>query len=328
MPPLVPSAALLLPPPSFLLPSANRLPKNVITRSIKTLAPKIKPNRFNVGFDLPVLGASSTAALERKAYTLPPRTGALAFKKGMTALYDPASAKRIPCTVLQLDRVQVVSHKTRDKHGYFAVQVGAGTKEPRNVTRPERGHFAANGVALKRHVHEFRVKDASGLLEVGSVISADWFKEGQFVDARANSRGMGFAGGMKRWGFSGQPASHGNSLTHRAMGSAGASQGSGSRVLPGKKMAGRMGGEQVTVQNLRVLKVDAETGIVVVNGTSTWGCDAMRCCNETDNKSFTGCVSGPKGCIVKLQDALKKPWPEVSTPVAADAAEEPAKATA
>lgn len=146
--------------------------------------------------------------------------------------------------------------------------MGAGTKEPRNVTRPERGHFAANGVGLKRHVHEFRVKNAGGLLEVGSVINADWFQEGQFVDARANSRGQGFAGGMKRWGFSGQPASHGNSLTHRAMGSAGASQGSGSRVLPGKKMAGRMGGEQVTVQNIRVLRVDTETGVVVVNGTN------------------------------------------------------------
>lgn len=233
---------------------------------MKSLNKVVRPSRFNVGMDLPVLGSSKTAALERKSYTLPPRTGALATKKGMTALYDPETARRVPCTVLQLDRVQVVSHKTRQKHGYWAVQVGAGTKEPRNVTRPERGHFAANGVALKRHLHEFRVKDEAGLLAVGSVITADWFKEGQFIDARANSRGQGFAGGMKRWGFSGQPASHGNSLTHRAMGSAGASQGSGSRVLPGKKMAGRMGGEQVTVQNLRVMKVDAETGIVVVNG--------------------------------------------------------------
>lgn len=201
---------------------------------------------------------------------LPLRTGALAIKKGMTAIFDPATSKRTPCTVLQLDRCQVVSHKRRDVHGYWAVQVGAGTKEARNVSRPERGHYAANAVPLKRHVAEFRVKDASGLPAVGTLITADLFQEGQFVDARANSRGMGFAGGMKRWGFSGQPASHGNSLTHRAMGSAGASQGSGSRVLPGKKMAGRMGGEQVTVQNLKVLKVDAETGIVVVHGEFRW----------------------------------------------------------
>ena len=157
------------------------------------------------------------------------------------------------------------------------------------MTRPMRGHFAAHGVALKRHVAEFRVLDARGLPELGSIITADLFQEGQFVDVRANTKGKGFAGGMKRWGFSGQPASHGTSLTHRAMGSAGASQGSGSRVLPGKKMAGRMGGEQHTVQSLKVLKVDAENGIVVVNGA----------------------VPGPKYSIVKIQDAIKKPWPDV-----------------
>lgn len=220
---------------------------------------------------------------------LPLRTGALAIKKGMTAIYDPTTAKRTACTVLQLDRCQVISHKRRDQHGYWAVQVGSGTKEARNVTRPERGHYAAQGVPLKRHVAEFRVKNEQGLPEVGSVITADLFQEGQFVDTRAKSRGMGFTGGMKRWGFSGQPASHGTSLTHRAMGSAGASQGSGSRVLPGKKMAGRMGGEQQTVQCLRVMKVDRENGIVVVHGA----------------------VPGPKKGIVKIQDAIKKPWPEV-----------------
>jgi large subunit ribosomal protein L3 len=256
-------------PVTFAAPLALSKPSllpRTFTRSIKTLNPKIKPSRFNAGFDLPVLGSSKTAALERKSYTLPPRTGCLAIKKGMTALYDPETAKRTPCTVLQLDRVQVVSHKTRQKHGYWAVQIGAGIKEPRNVTRPERGHFAANKVGLSRHLHEFRVKDEAGLPDVGSVIGADWFQEGQFIDAKANCRGMGFEGGMKRWGFRGQPASHGNSLAHRIMGSSGASQGSGSRVLPGKKMPGNMGGQQVTVQNLRVLKVDAANGIVVVNG--------------------------------------------------------------
>ena len=262
MPPRIPVPLSALPPP-FLLPSFT-ISRNTC-RTIKSLQTP-RPDRFNFSADLPVLTASKTAALERKAYTLPLRTGALAVKKGMTAIYDPTTAKRTPCTVLQLDRVQVVSHKTRPSNGYWAVQVGSGTKEPRNVTRPERGHFAANGVSLKRHMHEFRVKDEKGLLSIGSVIDADWFQVGQYVDARANCRGMGFAGGMKRWGFSGQPASHGNSLTHRAMGSAGASQGSGSRVLPGKKMAGRMGGQQNTVQNLKVLKVDKENGLVVVHG--------------------------------------------------------------
>lgn len=212
----------------------------------------------------------------------------------MTALYDPDSGKRTPCTVLQLDRNEVVAHKTRQQHGYYAVQVGAGWKHPSNVTRPLLGHFAKAEVSPKRWLAEFRVKDEAGLdTKVGEEIKAGWFKEGQFVDARSTSRGMGFAGGMKRHGFSGQPASHGNSLTHRAMGSAGGSQGSGSRVLPGKRMAGRMGAERVTIQNLRVLKVDEQNGLVVVNG----------------------CVGGPKGCIVKIQDAIKKPWPEISIPL-------------
>lgn len=260
---LLPSRAL---PPAFLIPCIS-LP-HTTTRSIRSLAKSFKPDRFNHGPGLPVLGSSRTAALARKEYTTPWRTGALATKKGMTAIYDPETAQRTACTVLQLDRVQVVSHKTRDKNGYWAVQVGSGGKLARNVSRPERGHFAINQVPLKSDVHEFKVKDKTGLLAIGTSISADWFREGQFVDARANCRGMGFAGGMKRWGFSGQPASHGNSLSHRAMGSAGASQGSGSRVLPGKKMAGRMGGQRVTVQNLKVLKVDAVNDLVVVKGQS------------------------------------------------------------
>ena len=211
----------------------------------------------------------------------------------MTAMYDPETAKRTPCTVLQLDRCQVTGHKRRDRHGYWAVQVGCGIKEARNVTRAERGHFAAQGVSLKRHLAEFRVRDEAGLPEIGSVITAKVFQEGQFVDVRATTHGKGFAGGMKRWGWGGQPASHGNSKTHRAMGSSGGGQGSGSRVHPGKHMPGRMGGERHTVQNLKILKVDAENGIVVVHGA----------------------VPGPKKGIVLIQDAIKKPWPDVHASV-------------
>jgi large subunit ribosomal protein L3 len=300
MAPKLPTSWAQLPPPTFLLGDA--LLPLVAKRGVKygwTTAPaRGKPSRFNQpSAGLPVLGNSSTAALARKDATLPLRTGALAVKKGMTALYDPETGKRTPCTVLQLDRVQVVAHKTREKHGYFAVQVGSGWKHPSNVTRPVLGHFAGAGVSPKRHLAEFRVKGEEGLLEVGQSIGPEWFMEGQFVDARANCRGMGFEGGMKRWNFSGQPASHGNSLTHRAMGSAGPSQGSGSRVLPGKKMAGNMGGQQVTTQNVKVLKVDVEKGIVVLNG----------------------CVAGPDGCIVKIQDAIKKPWPKVPAAVVGEA---------
>ena len=166
------------------------------------------------------------------------------------------------------------------------------------------GHYAANEVSPKKFVTEFRVKNASGLLKVGETIGPEWFMEGQFVDARSDCKGKGWAGGMKRWGFKGQPASHGNSKNHRTMGSSGASQGGGSRVLPGKRMPGRMGGNQVTIQNVKVLKVDAEKGLLVLNG----------------------CIAGPNGCVVKIQDAIKKPWPAV--PAAVEDVKEALAATA
>ncbi|OJJ44829.1 hypothetical protein ASPZODRAFT_160853 [Penicilliopsis zonata CBS 506.65] len=268
--------------PRFIVPQCS-----IRNFGIRSLNPP-KPDRFNVGDDLPVLKSTSTAALERKAWTLPPRTGAIAIKKGMTAIYDAETGQRLACTVLQLDRVEVVSHKTREKHGYFAVQVGAGWRHHSNMPKSLVGHFSANGLSPKRHVYEFRVKDESGLLPVGQIINAGWFQEGQYIDARSNTKGKGFAGVMKRHGFHGQDRSHGVSLTHRSLGSAGPSQGGGSRVYPGKKMAGNMGNEQHTEQNLRILRVDPENGLVVVKGA----------------------VSGPKGCVVRIQDAIKKPWPE------------------
>jgi large subunit ribosomal protein L3 len=294
-------------PPTFLLPDAflPLITKRGVKYGWSTAPPRNKHNRFNQQTaGLPTLTQSPAAALARKAFTLPLRTGALAVKKGMTALYDPETGTRTPCTVLQLDRVQVVAHKTRERHGYYAVQVGCGWKHASNVTMPLLGHFTGAGVSPKRHLAEFRVRDGNGLLGVGQSIGPEWFIEGQFVDARANSRGMGFAGGMKRWGFKGQPASHGNSKNHRTMGSSGGGQGSGSRVLPGKKMPGRMGGHQVTTQNVKVLKVDKEKGLVILNGS----------------------IAGPDGCIVKIQDAVKKPWPVI--PGAVEGVKEALKATA
>ncbi|KAI9844867.1 MAG: 54S ribosomal protein L9, mitochondrial [Thelocarpon superellum] len=283
-------------PPRFLLPQRpsaccrHPLGPSIIRRGIQSVfAPR--PDRFNVGPSLPVLTTSRAAALQRKAKTLPPRAGVLAVKKGMTGVYSPTTGVRTPCTVLQVDRAQVVAHKTRQRHGYYAVQVGCGWQHPSNVTRPMLGHFAVAGVSPKRHMAEFRVRGEDGLVEIGTTLGAGWFQEGQYVDARANCASKGFAGGMKRHGFKGQPRSHGVSLTHRAMGSAGQSQGGGSRVYPGKRMAGRMGGQQVTTQNVKVLMVDAETGIIVLHGS----------------------ISGKKGAIVKIQDAIKKPWPEAET---------------
>ena len=250
-------------PPTFLLPRVFLSAAK--KRTIKSIS-KPRQTRFNKGDGLPQLGSSTESALQRKAYTTPLRTGALGIKRGMSAMYDTDTGKRHACTVVQMDRVQVVAHKRKEKHGYYAVQVGLGWKHPSNVTRPMLGHFAEQGVSPKRHLVEFKVRNENGLLGVGEHIGPNWFQEGQFVDVRANSRGMGFAGGMKRHGFKGQPASHGISLTHRSMGSAGQSQGGGSRVLPGKRMPGRMGGEQVTVQNLKVMRVDDEKGVVVLNG--------------------------------------------------------------
>lgn len=128
------------------------------------------------------------------------------------------------------------------------------------------GHYSVQGVSPKRELHEFRVADHQGLLAVGEEIQADWFMEGQFVDTRSNCKGKGFQGVMKRWGMHGQDRSHGVSLAHRSMGSAGQGQGGGSRVYPGKKMAGNMGGQRNTIQSLKVMQVDAAKGIVVVNG--------------------------------------------------------------
>lgn len=271
---------------SLPLPRTTLLPLTT-TRGVKygwnTAPPRSKHNRFRqVTSGLPPLTTGPAAALARKEATTPPRTGVLAIKKGMSAVFK--GKRRIPCTVLQMDRVQVVAGRTRDANGYWAVQVGLGLRKPDNVTNAQLGYYEAKGVAPKQHLAEFRVKSKDGLLPVGTELSPDWFAKNQYVDVRANTRGMGFAGVMKRWGFGGQPASHGVSKTHRSLGSVGGSQGSGSRVHPGKKMPGRMGGQQATVQNLKVLRVDNELGIVVVHGA----------------------VPGPKGCVVKIQDAIKK----------------------
>lgn len=251
-----------------------------------TAPPRSKPNRFNqVSAGIPAPTTGPAAALARTAQSTPLRSGVLAVKKGVSAMF--AQGRRIPCTILQLDEVQVVASKTRATNGYWAVQLGCGHKNAGNVTAPQLGYYEAKGIAPKRHLAEFKVRGEEGLLPVGVQLQPDWFKVGQFVDARSNSRGMGFAGGMKRHGFAGQEASHGNSKNHRTIGSNGPSQGGGSRVHPGKKMPGRMGNERVTVQNLEVLKVDNEMGIVVIKGH----------------------VAGPKGCIVKIADAIKKPPP-------------------
>ncbi|KAI1737152.1 50S ribosomal protein L3 [Xylaria scruposa] len=279
------TSRILVTPNRTLLP---RTAKRGVKYGWSTAPPRSKPTRFNqVSSGLPAPTTGPAAALKRKAQSTPVRTGLVAIKKGVSAMYDTKKGTRTPCTILQVDQCQVVASKTRANNGYWAVQVGCGYKTPDNTTAPLLGYYEAKGIAPKRHLTEFKVRGEEGLLPVGVQLTPDWFKVGQFVDARSNSRGMGFAGGMKRHGFAGQEASHGNSKNHRTIGTTGPSQGGGSRVHPGKKMPGRMGNERVTVQNLRVLKVDNGLGVVVVKGH----------------------VAGPKGCLVKISDAIKKDPP-------------------
>lgn len=151
----------------------------------------VKMKRVSSSTSPTLLAASKAAALQRRR--VPQRVGALAIKKGMTAIYLP-NGRRIPVTVLQLDRVQVMAIKTPQKHGYWGLQVGLGWRNPKNITKPMLGHFEVCGVAPKKAVREFRVKDGAGLLKSATVISADHFIEGQYVDVQANCKGKGFAG--------------------------------------------------------------------------------------------------------------------------------------
>ncbi|MCL4189141.1 MAG: 50S ribosomal protein L3 [Rhodobacteraceae bacterium] len=213
------------------------------------------------------------------------RSGVIARKLGMTRLFLE-DGRQVPVTVLQIDNCQVVAQRTVERDGYTAVQLGAGTAKPRNVTAPMRGHFARAEVAPKRKVAEFRVSP-DNLIEVGSEITADHYLPGQLVDIAGTTIGKGFQGGMKRHNFGGLRASHGVSISHRSHGSTGQRQDPG-KVFKGKKMAGHMGAVRVTTQNLEVVRTDAGRGLIMVRGA----------------------VPGSRGGWVTIKDAVKKPLPE------------------
>ncbi|MGU3493383.1 50S ribosomal protein L3 [Xanthobacteraceae bacterium A53D] len=212
------------------------------------------------------------------------RSGVIAQKVGMTRIFTDAG-EHLPVTVLKVESCQVVAHRTLDKNGYVAVQLGAGKRKPKNITRAERGNFAVAEVEPKRKMAEFRV-DAEGLIPVGAEITADHFVVGQYVDVTGTTIGKGFAGGMKRHNFGGLRASHGVSISHRSIGSTGGRQDPG-KTFKNKKMPGHMGDVTVTTQNLKVVMTDVERGLIAVEGA----------------------VPGHAGGWIMVRDAVKKRLP-------------------
>lgn len=242
------------------------------------------------------------------------RTGVIAKKVGMTRLFQD-DGRHVPVTVLALENCQVVSHRTLERDGYVALQVGSGEAKQKNVAKPQREHFAKAEVALKQRVAEFRLENEDALLPVGSTISAEHFLAGQKVDITGHTQGKGFAGAMKRWGFGGMRASHGVSITHRAHGSTGQRQDPG-RVFKNKKMAGHMGDRQRTQQNLEVVQTDAERGLIFVKGSVPGSKNAWLLVRDSVKLRAPAELPFP-GAVLDLNAQAAQPV-EVATPVEAE----------
>ncbi len=210
------------------------------------------------------------------------RTGLIAKKLGMSRIFKD-DGTHVPVTVLHLDKLQVVDVRTEERDHYVALQLGSGTAKVKNVTQPNRGHFAKLKVEPKRKLIEFRVSP-DAVLETGAMLSAAHFVVGQKVDVTGTSKGKGFAGGMKRWNFAGLEASHGVSVSHRSLGSTGNRQDPG-KTFKNKKMAGHLGHERVTTLNLEIAAVDAARNLLMVRGA----------------------IPGAKNDFVLVRDAVKKP---------------------
>ena len=208
------------------------------------------------------------------------KKGLIGKKIGMTQIFT-AEGKVIPVTVVEAGPCVVTQKKTMENDGYEAVQVGFGDVKVSKVNKPMKGHFDKNGVAPKKTLKEFRLEDCSAL-NVGDIIKADTFAEGEIVDVKGTSKGHGTAGAIKRWNFSRLRETHGTGPNARHQGSLGACS-SPSRVFKGRKMAGHYGHETVTIQNLTVAKVDAENNLIAIKGA----------------------IPGPKGGIVVIADAVK-----------------------
>src|SRR6202045_292127 len=237
------------------------------------------------------------------------RTGLIAQKLGMSRIFTD-EGDHIPVTVLRVDNCQVVAHRTQERDGYTALQLGVGTAKVKNVTQPMRGHFAAAKVEPKAHMAEFRVSE-DALVDIGAEITAAHFVAGQYVDVTGTSIGKGFAGGMKRHNFHGLRATHGVSVSHRSLGSTGQRQDPG-KTFKNKKMAGHLGAKRVTTQSLRIVAADVERGVLMIKGA----------------------VPGSEGGWVLIKDAVKRkapeglPFPAALRGSGEEAAPEPAPASA
>lgn len=204
--------------------------------------------------------------------------GILGRKVGMTQVFD-AEGKAVPVTVIEAGPCPVVEVRTPDKNQYSAVQLGFGDVKPQRLNKPVRGYYAKQDVAPKRWLREFRVEEGHGF-DKGQEVRADLFAEGETVDVIGVSKGKGFAGVIKRFHFGGGPASHGASKFHRQPGSSGASSYPG-HIFKGKTMPGRMGGERVTVKNLRVFAVDVENNLILLRGAIPGAKDGLVLIRKT-----------------------------------------------
>lgn len=191
--------------------------------------------------------------------------GLIGRKVGMTRVFTEEGVS-IPVTVVEVEANRVSQVKTLETDGYAAIQVTAGSKKANRVNKAEAGHFAKAGVEAGRTLVEFRLEENEGAdIEVGSEITVEIFNDTKKIDVTGTSKGKGFQGAIKRWNFSSQRMTHGNSLSHRAPGSIGQNQSPG-KVFKGKKMAGQLGNKQVTTQSLEVVRVDVENGLILVKG--------------------------------------------------------------
>jgi len=207
--------------------------------------------------------------------------GIIGRKVGMTQIFTD-KGKVIPVTVIEAGPCVVVNKKTTENDGYSSVQLGFQDVSEKRVSKPMKGHFDKAGVAYKKVLKEFRLA-ASDSMNVGDILKADTFEVGETVDVTGTSKGKGFSGVIKRWNHHRLKMTHGTGPVHRSVGSMGANT-DPSRVMKGKKMAGQLGNEQVTIQNLNVVKIDAENNLIALKGA----------------------IPGPRGGIVFIADSVKK----------------------